>query len=44
MQFMNSVLEKLVNNFSDNDFKHLTQEFGSENSEFLKQKDVYPYE
>ena len=44
MQFMNSILEKLVNNFSDNDFKHLTQEFGSENLEFLKQKDVYLYE
>ena len=30
-QFMNSSLEKLVNNLSDNYFKHLTQEFGSEN-------------
>ena len=29
--FMNSSLEKLVNNLSDNYFKHLTQEFGSEN-------------
>ena len=30
-QFMNSSLEKLVNNLSDNYFKHLTQEFGSDN-------------
>ena len=30
-QFMNSSLEKLVKNLSDADFKHLTQEFTSEN-------------
>ena len=30
-QFMNSSLEKLVKNLSDTDFKHLTQEFASEN-------------
>ena len=42
---MNSSLEKLVvRNLSDNDFKDLTQEFGSKNLELLKQKDVYPYE
>ena len=29
MQFMNSNLEKLVKNLSDNDFKYLTEEFGS---------------
>ena len=29
---------------SDNDFKYLTQEFGSKNLEFLKQEDAYPYE
>ena len=44
MQFMNSSLEKLVKNFSDNDFKYLTQEFGSKNLELLKQKDAYLYE
>ena len=44
MQFMNSNLEKLVKNLSDNDFKYLTQEFGSKNLELLKQKDAYPYE
>ena len=43
MQFMNSSLEKLVKNLSDNDFKYLTQEFGSKNLEFLKQKGAYPY-
>ena len=29
IQFMNSSLEKLVKNLSDDDFKYLTQEFGS---------------
>ena len=36
MQFMNPSLEKLVKNLSDNDFKHLTEEFGSEKLELLK--------
>ena len=44
MQFMNLSLEKLVKNLTDNDFKYLTEEFGSKNSELLKQKDSYPYE
>ena len=44
MQFMNSNLEKLVKNFSDNDFKYSIQEFGSKNSELLKQEGAYPYE
>ena len=44
MQFMNSSLEKLVKNLSDNDFKYLTEEFGSKNLELLKQKGAYPYE
>ena len=44
MQFMNSRLEKLVNNLLDNDFKYLTEKLGSKNVELLKQKDVYPYE
>ena len=42
MQFMNSSLEKLVKNLSDNDFKYLTEKFGSTNLELLKQKDAYP--
>ena len=44
MQFMNSSLEKLVKNLSDNDFKYLTEEFGSKNLELLKQKGAYLYE
>ena len=41
---MNSSLDKLVKNFSDEDFKYLVEEFGSENLELLKQKSDYPYE
>ena len=41
---MNSSLEKLIKNFSDNGFKYLTEEFGSKNLELLKQKGAYPYE
>ena len=40
MQFMNSSLENLVKNLSDNDFKY----FSSENLELLKQKDACPFE
>ena len=41
MIFMNS---SLVKNLSDEDFKYLVEEFGSENLELLKQKGDYPYE
>ena len=44
MQFMNSSLDKLVRNLSDEDFKDLVQGFGSEKLQLLKQKDAYPYE
>ena len=44
MQFMNSGVDKLVKNLSDEDFKYLVKEFASENLEILKQKDAYPYE
>ena len=44
MQFMNSSVVKLVKNLSDEDFKYLIKEFGSENLELLKQKGAYPYE
>ena len=44
MQFMNSSLEKLVKNLSENDFKYLTEEFNSKSLELLKQKGSYPYE
>ena len=41
---MNSSLEKLVKNLTDDDFKYLTEEFGFKNLELLKQKGAYPYE
>ena len=41
---MNSGLNKLVKNISDDDFKYLTKEFGSKSLELLKQKGAYPYE
>ena len=41
---MNSGLHKLVKKLSDEDFKYLVEEFGSENLELLKQKGAYPYE
>ena len=44
MQFMTSSIDKLVKNFSDEDFKYLIEKFGSENLELLKQKGDYPYE
>ena len=34
---MNSSLDKLVKNSSDEDFKYLVEEFGSKNLELLKQ-------
>ena len=43
MQFMNSSLHKIFKNLSDEDFKFLVGEFGSENLELLKQKGDYPY-
>ena len=43
-QFTNSSLEKLVKNLSDDGFKYLTKEFGSQNLDLLKPKDVRPYE
>ena len=44
MQFMNSSLDKLVKNLSNEDFKYLVKEFGSENLEILKQKGAYLYD
>ena len=38
MTFMNSCLDKLVKNFSDEDFNYLVEEFGSENLELLKKR------
>ena len=42
MQFMNSSLDKRVKNLSNEDFKYLIKEFGSENLKLLKQKGAYP--
>ena len=44
MQFMNTGLDILVKNLSDEDFKYLVEEFGSKNLGLLKQTVVYPYE
>ena len=44
MQSMSSSLDKLVKSLSDEDFKYLVEEFGSENLELLEQKCAYPYE
>ena len=44
MQFMNSGLDKLVKNLSDEDFKYLLEEFRSKNLELLKQKGDCAYE
>ena len=40
MESMNSGLDKLVKNLSDEDFKYLVEEFGPGNLEILKQKDA----
>ena len=44
MQFVNSSLDSLVENLSDNDFKYLSEEFSSEFLKPVKQKVVYPCE
>ena len=38
MQFINSSLDSLVNNLSDNDFKYLSQEFSGEQLKLVKEK------
>ena len=43
MQFMNSSLDKLLKNLSDEGFKYLVEEFGSKSLELSKQKGAYPY-
>ena len=44
MQFMNLSLDALVKNLSDNDLKHLSQEFSGYLLKLVKQKGLYPYE
>ena len=40
---MNSNLDKIVKNLSDDDFKYLTEKFASENLELFKQKDCLSF-
>ena len=44
MQFMNSSLDSLGKDLSDNDFKYLSEEFSGEFLRLVKEKGVYPYE
>ena len=44
LQFYNSSLDILSSNLEDNDFKHLTSEFGIDKLEILKREDAYLYE
>ena len=44
MQFMNSSLDSLVKNLSNNDFKYLSEEFSGQFLRLVKEKGVYPYE
>ena len=40
LQFYNSSLDTLVSNLEDNDFKHLTSEFGIDKLEILKKRGI----
>ena len=42
-QFMNSSLDSLVKNLSDNDFAYLSEDLSGELLELVKGKEVYPY-
>ena len=44
MKFMNSSLDPLIKNLSDNDFEYLSKEYGGEFLKLVKQKGVDPYE
>ena len=44
MQFINSSLDVLFKNLSNNDFRYLSQEFSGDLLELVKRKGVYPYE
>ena len=41
---MNSSLDSLVKNLSENDFKYLPEEFSGNLLKLVKEKGVYPYE
>ena len=44
MQSMNSSLDSLVKNLSDNGFKYFSEEFSGDLLKLVKQKGVYPCE
>ena len=44
LQFYKGSLDTLASNLNDEDFKHLTLEFGTDKLEILKIEDAYPYE
>ena len=44
MQFVNSILDSLVKNLPDNDFKYLSEKFNGDLLKVVKQKGVYLYE
>ena len=44
MQLMNSSLDALVKNLSDNNFKYLSQECTGEFLKLVKQKEVRPFD
>ena len=44
MQSMNSSLDSLVKNLSNNDYKYLSEQFHDEFLKLVKQKGVHPYE
>ena len=44
LQFYNGSLDTLASNINNEDFKHLTSQFGNDILEILKRKHGYPYE
>ena len=44
LQFYDGSLDTIATNLNNEDFKHLTSEFGIDELEILKRKDAYPYE
>ena len=44
LQLYKGSLDTLASNLNDEDFKHLTLEFGTDKLEILKREDAYPYE
>ena len=44
LQLYNGSIDTLASNLKDEDFKHLTSEFGIDKLEILKRKDECPHE